>query len=33
MFEMGGITEAVARDAINMASFKIGVRTKFVTKH
>jgi large subunit ribosomal protein L16 len=33
MFEMGGIPESTAREAIDMASYKIGVRTKFVTKH
>lgn len=32
MFEMGGITEAVAKEAIEMAAFKFGVRTKFVKK-
>lgn len=32
MFEMGGITETVAKDAIRMAAFKIGVKTKFVIK-
>lgn len=32
MFEMGGVPEAVAKDAIRMAAFKIGVKTKFVIK-
>lgn len=33
LFEMGGITELVAKDAIRLAAFKFGVKTKFVTKY
>lgn len=32
MFEMGGIPEEAAREAIKNAAFKISVKTKFVTK-
>src|SRR3989338_1717623 len=31
MFEMGGVPEETAKEAIRMAAFKIGVKTKFVT--
>ena len=32
MFEMGGISEEVAREAMRLASHKLPVKTKFVTK-
>ncbi len=33
MFEMGGVLEKDAKEAIELASYKISVKTKFVTKH
>ncbi len=33
MFEMGGVPEKDAKEAIELAAYKISVRTKFVTKH
>ena len=33
MFEMGGVPEKDAKEAIRLAGFKISVKTKFVTKH
>ncbi len=32
MFEMGGVTEDVAKEAMRLASFKLPVQTKFVVK-
>ena len=32
MFEISGVTEDVAREALRLASHKLAVRTKFVTK-
>ena len=32
MFEMGGISEEVAREAMRLAAHKLPVKTKFVTK-
>ena len=32
MFEMGGISEEKAKEAINLAGYKLGVKTKFATK-
>lgn len=32
MFEMDGVTEAIAREAFRLAAFKLPVKTKFVTK-
>ncbi len=33
MFEMGGVPEKDAKEAIDLAAYKISVKTKFVTKH
>ena len=32
MFEMAGIPEATAREALRLASYKLPVKTKIVTK-
>lgn len=32
MFEMGGITEDIAREALRLASHKLPVKTKFMTR-
>lgn len=32
MFEIGGVTEDVAREALRLASHKLPIKTKFVTK-
>ena len=32
MFEIGGVSEAVAREALRLASHKLSVKTKFVMK-
>lgn len=31
MFEMGGVTEAIAREALSLAAYKLPVKTKIVT--
>ncbi len=33
MFEMDGVTEEIAREAMRLASHKLPVQTKFVIKH
>ena len=32
VFEMDGVTEELAREALRLASHKLGVKTKFITK-
>ena len=32
MFEIGGVDEATAREALRLASTKLPIKTKFVTK-
>jgi len=32
MFEMSGVTEAVAREAMRLASHKLPIQTRFVAK-
>ena len=32
MFEIGGVDEATAREALRLASHKLPIKTKFVTK-
>jgi large subunit ribosomal protein L16 len=32
MFEIGGVSEEVAREAFRLASHKLPVKTKFVTR-
>lgn len=32
MFEMGGVTEEIAREAMRLAAHKLPIRTKFVTR-
>jgi large subunit ribosomal protein L16 len=32
MFEMGGVEEEVAREALRLAAAKLPIRTKFVTR-
>jgi large subunit ribosomal protein L16 len=33
MYEMGGVTEEVAREAFRLAAMKLPVKTKFVSRH
>jgi large subunit ribosomal protein L16 len=33
MFEVGGVTKAVAEEAIRLASHKLPIKTKFVVRH
>ncbi|MBI1308233.1 MAG: 50S ribosomal protein L16 [Proteobacteria bacterium] len=33
MYEMAGVTEAVAREAFRLAAMKLPVKTRFVTRH
>jgi large subunit ribosomal protein L16 len=33
MYEVGGVTEEVAREALRLAGHKLGVRTRFVSRH
>lgn len=33
LYEIGGVTEAVAREAFRLAAMKLSVKTKFVTRH
>lgn len=33
MYEMGGVTEEVAREAFRLAAMKLPVKTKFVARH
>ncbi len=33
LFEMSGVTEAIAKEALRLAQFKLPVRTRFVTRH
>jgi len=33
LFEIGGVSESVAREALRMADTKIHVRTRFLTRH
>jgi large subunit ribosomal protein L16 len=33
MFEVGGVTKAVAEEAIRLASHKLPIKTKFVIRH
>ena len=32
MFEIGGVDEAIAREALRLASHKLPIKTKFVKK-
>jgi large subunit ribosomal protein L16 len=32
MFEMGGVDEATAREALRLAGFKMPIKTKFVKR-
>jgi large subunit ribosomal protein L16 len=32
MFEITGVTEATAREAMRLASFKLPIKTKFITR-
>ncbi|MGD7652559.1 MAG: 50S ribosomal protein L16 [Verrucomicrobiales bacterium] len=32
LFEVGGVSESAAREAIRLASYKLGFRTRFVTR-
>jgi large subunit ribosomal protein L16 len=32
MFEIGGVTEETAREAMRLASFKLPIKTKFITR-
>jgi large subunit ribosomal protein L16 len=32
MFEMDGVTQGVARNALKLAAYKLPLKTKFVTK-
>jgi len=33
LFEVDGVTEAVARESMRLAATKLGIRTKFVARH
>lgn len=33
MYEMGGVSEEIAREAFRLAAMKLPVKTKFVTRH
>ena len=33
LFEVGGVNEATAREALRMAAVKLGIRTKMVSRH
>ncbi|MBE0478069.1 50S ribosomal protein L16 [Candidatus Aerophobetes bacterium] len=33
LFEIGGVEEARARDALNLASYKLSIKTKFISTH
>jgi large subunit ribosomal protein L16 len=33
MFEVGGLPEDIAREALKLASYKLSIRTKVVTRH
>lgn len=33
LFEMGGVPESLAREALRLAAFKLPIRTRFVTRH
>jgi large subunit ribosomal protein L16 len=33
LFEMGGISEEIAKEALRLAAHKLPVKTKFITKH
>jgi large subunit ribosomal protein L16 len=33
MFEIAGVSEEAARDAMNLASFKLPIKTQFVARH
>jgi large subunit ribosomal protein L16 len=33
LYEMGGVTEEIAREAFRLAAMKLPVKTKFVTRH
>jgi large subunit ribosomal protein L16 len=32
MFEIGGVTEEIAREAMRLADFKLPIKTKFITR-
>jgi large subunit ribosomal protein L16 len=32
LFEIGGVTEPIAREAMRLASFKLPIKTKFITR-
>ena len=33
LFEVGGVTESAAREAMRLASYKLGIRTRLVTRN
>lgn len=33
LFEIGGVSEKIAREAMRLAAAKLGLRTRFVTRH
>jgi len=33
LFEVGGVTETAAREAMRLASYKLGIRTRLVTRN
>ena len=33
MFELEGVSEEMARDAVRLASFKFGIKTRFIARH
>jgi large subunit ribosomal protein L16 len=33
MFEVGGLPEDVSKQALNLAAYKLSVKTKIITRH
>ena len=33
LFEVGGVTESAAREAMRLASYKLGIRTRMITRN
>jgi large subunit ribosomal protein L16 len=33
LFEVGGVTESAAKEAMRLASYKLGIRTRLVTRN
>ena len=33
MYELEGVSLEIAREAVNLASYKFGIKTRFVSRH